>query len=386
MLFIGVGFSLGLNKYLDNSIENSITKKDLVPIMNDSLSTVKDKGIIVNDFFLNNQEIMMLGSSELGHSTKQHPTYYFNTNRSKNKLFTIGRAYTQSFQDATIVGSTNPNVRDKKVVLLISMQWFMDANGVTNSHYQGRFSPVQFYAFLDNPKISQKLKFKFVNRVGELLTGSDEFAAEKVYAKLYISKKPLDIIEKTLLYPYFEVRRYSVKLKEKGDLFKSLAILDNKKPEIKGEPIDWQYEKKQAIEDAKKRVGKNIFNIDKGYYKKYFKHGLKNKKNKYINVKLNESKEFEDLDFSFEIYQELGIKPVVVLLPSMDKFYDFSGITKDKRDIFYDKVQTMVKNRGFEVIDLRSKETEKYYLRDVMHLGTKGWVDVCEKLFEIFKQ
>ena len=32
------------------------------------------------------------------------------------------------------------------------------------------------------------------------------------------------------------------------------------------------------------------------------------------------------------------------------------------------------------------EENEKYYLRDVMHLGTKGWVDVCEKLFKEFNQ
>ncbi len=69
---------------------------------------------------------MILGSSELSNSTKQHPKYYFNTNRSKNKVFAIGRAYTQTLQDAAILGSMNPNIDNKKVVLLISMQWFME--------------------------------------------------------------------------------------------------------------------------------------------------------------------------------------------------------------------------------------------------------------------
>lgn len=70
----------------------------------------------------------------------------------------------------------------------------------------------------------------------------------------------------------------------------------------------------------------------------------------------------------------------------MDKFYDVTGISREERHEFYNKAGKMAKEEGFDVIDLRSKETEKYYLRDVMHLGTKGWVDVCEKLFKEFNQ
>ncbi|WP_417921878.1 D-alanyl-lipoteichoic acid biosynthesis protein DltD, partial [Clostridioides difficile] len=44
------------------------------------------------------------------------PKYYFNTNRSKNKVFAIGRAYTQTLQDAAILGSMNPNIDNKKFV------------------------------------------------------------------------------------------------------------------------------------------------------------------------------------------------------------------------------------------------------------------------------
>ena len=30
-------------------------------------------------------------------------------------------------------------------------------------------------------------------------------------------------------------------------------------------------------------------------------------------------------------------------------------------------------------MDLRDKEDEDYYLRDVMHLGTRGWLDMKQK-------
>ncbi|WP_419727464.1 D-alanyl-lipoteichoic acid biosynthesis protein DltD [Terrisporobacter petrolearius] len=387
-LVIGGIFLCGLNKFLDKEIDSMLKEKDLMPIVNDALSDVKDKGTIANNHFIEKNNIMMLGSSELSNSTKQHPTYYFNTNRSKNGVVPIGRAYTQSLQDAASLGSFNPDVKDKKVVLLISMQWFMDKKGVTPHHYQTRFSPTQFYEFLSNPKVSHKNKDIFANRSSKLLADADEYKSEAVYAKLYTSDSFVSNIEKVLLKPYFEIRKLAVKLKEKGTLYKQLVVLSAQKDK-KLEPkqsIDWNMEKEKAIEDAKKRVGDNDLCIDKIYYKKNFGENLNKVKNKYKDVNLLESKEFDDYQLTLDVCRDLGIKPVVIMLPAMDKFYNVTGISKTERHAFYDKVENITKSKGFKVMDLRDKENEKYYLRDVMHLGTKGWVDVCEKLYKEFDQ
>lgn len=385
-LVVGGIFLFGLNKFLDSKIDYMLKEKDLKPIMNNSLSNIKDKGVIANNYFLQKKDIMMLGSSELGHSTKQHPTYYFNTNRSKNEVITIGRAYTQSLQDTTILGSFDPSIKDKKVVLLVSMQWFMDKEGVTSHHYQTRFSPTQFYAFLNNPDISKENKVKFANRASKLLIGSEEYKSEAVYAKLYSSDTFVSKVEKVLLAPYFEFREDTVKLKEKGMLYERLVNLPDKKAFAPGKPINWDKEMDQAILDAKKRVGKNNLCIDKIYYKKNFGKNLDKVRGKYKDVNLVDSKEFDDYQLTLDVCNDLGIKPVIVLIPGMDKFYNVTGISKDERYEFYNKAGNLAKQHGFDVIDLRSKENEKYYLRDVMHLGTKGWVDVCEKLFKEFNQ
>lgn len=385
-LVVGGIFLFGLNKFLDSKIDYMLKEKDLKPIMNNSLSNIKDKGVIANNYFLQKKDIMMLGSSELGHSTKQHPTYYFNTNRSKNEVITIGRAYTQSLQDTTILGSFDPSIKDKKVVLLVSMQWFMDKEGVTSHHYQTRFSPTQFYAFLNNPDISKENKVKFANRASKLLIGSEEYKSEAVYAKLYSSDTFVSKVEKVLLAPYFEFREDTVKLKEKGMLYERLVNLPDEKAFAPGKPINWDKEMDQAIVDAKKRVGKNNLCIDKIYYKKNFGKNLDKVRGKYKDVNLVDSKEFDDYQLTLDVCNDLGIKPVIVLIPGMDKFYNVTGISKDERYEFYDKAGNLAKQHGFDVIDLRSKENEKYYLRDVMHLGTKGWVDVCEKLFKEFNQ
>ncbi|PBI38832.1 D-alanyl-lipoteichoic acid biosynthesis protein DltD [Clostridioides difficile] len=383
---IGVVFLFGLDKFLDSKTDELLREKNLLPIMDDTLSDIKDKGVTANNHFLREKDIMILGSSELSNSTKQHPKYYFNTNRSKNKVFAIGRAYTQTLQDAAILGSMNPNIDNKKVVLLISMQWFMEKDGVTSHHYQSRFSPIQFYRFLDNPKISKQNKIEYAKKSSKLLWGSDEYKAEALYAKLYEPKTFPEKAEKVLLEPYFQGRKYCIALKEKGILYKRLIKLDKKRATKRKRPINWSYERKKAIEDAKKRVGKNPLNIDKYYYKEHFKDGIEQYKGRDKDVNLLTSKEFENYKLMLNVCTDLGIKPVVVLIPSMDKFYNLTGISEKERNQYYDKAQKIAESKGFEVLNLKDKGSDKYYLRDVMHLGTKGWVDVCERLFKIFKE
>lgn len=37
---------------------------------------------------------------------------------------------------------------------------------------------------------------------------------------------------------------------------------------------------------------------------------------------------------------------------------------------------------GFDVLTMEDKEYEPYFMRDVMHLGWKGWLYVDEKITE----
>ncbi|MCU9816087.1 hypothetical protein [Paraclostridium sp. AKS73] len=50
-LVVGGIFLFGLNKFLDSKIAYMLEEKDLKPIMNNSLSNIKDKGVIANNHF-----------------------------------------------------------------------------------------------------------------------------------------------------------------------------------------------------------------------------------------------------------------------------------------------------------------------------------------------
>ncbi|MEG1002163.1 D-alanyl-lipoteichoic acid biosynthesis protein DltD [Clostridium sp.] len=387
-VIIGGIFALGLNAFLDYKINILLSQKNLVPTMGQYASDEKDYGTILNNHFLENKDIMMIGASDLIHVTKQNAPHYFNTNRSENKVFTVGRTFTQELQDSMILGSTNTNIKDKKIVLLVALSWFVYPDGIGPNQFKTRFSPVQFYTFLNNPEISQENKDKLTERITNLLKTSDEYKPERLYAKLYAEDTFMATVKKVALYPYYKFREAEVKLKEKGLLYKKLRTLKNKshKEEKLGKPINWKKEYKIAEEDAKKKVGDNPYGVYQDYYDETLAPKLKELKNKYAGVDLLKCKELNDYDYFLNICKDLGIEPTVVIVPGLPKYYDYTGVSQEQRTQLYNKIEGLAKEKGFDVINTGDKAGDPYYMRDVMHLGTKGWVDVSEQLYKKYNQ
>ena len=73
-------------------------------------------------------------------------------------------------------------------------------------------------------------------------------------------------------------------------------------------------------------------------------------------------------------------------MPTNGRWYDNTGMTKESRDNFYDAVEKMAKEKGFEVLNLKDEEYTPYFMYDVMHLGWKGWIKVEEEMYKHFKE
>ncbi len=98
------------------------------------------------------------------------------------------------------------------------------------------------------------------------------------------------------------------------------------------------------------------------------------------------SKEFDDYELYLDTCVDLGIKPYIILAPTNGRWYDYTGMTKQSRDEFFDKVEEMAKERGFEVLNLKDQEYTPYFMCDVMHLGWKGWLEIDEQLYKRNKE
>ena len=383
-IIIGIILLVALNGFLDREISEFMTSKDISLIKDKTGSIYKDKGVIFNDYVNKNNDLIVQGSSELGAKIDQVITKTFPIEGFNKEITTYGRAHTQYLAQTTILGSFDTKEGSKDVVLINSLQWFIEKPGISQNDFQSTFSPVQFYEYLGNEKISKKNKMKYTKRVAELLYGSNQFSSEMAYAKLFYKENWISKCVKVILEPYYTVRKDLVGLKDKGLLYKELKTLPEKQEKEK-KTINWQEEYDKAEEEGKKLVTNNEFSVLDTYYDQYLRPNLDELRGYQGGIDLLDTIEYEDYELYLDTCVDLGIKPYIVLMPTNGIWYDYAGISMEKRQAFYAKVELMAKERGFEVLNLQDEEYNPHFMIDVMHLGWKGWLRVDEEIYNKYK-
>ena len=69
-----------------------------------------------------------------------------------------------------------------------------------------------------------------------------------------------------------------------------------------------------------------------------------------------------------------------VIVPMNGRWADYTGFPLVERQTYYQRVQPDGPQQGFQVADFSGHEYDLYFLKDIMHLGWKGWVDVDEAM------
>lgn len=382
-IFVGIVTVILLNNFLDTKIKMLLNTKNLKSINIEYGSTYKDRGVIYNEYLTENNYLLLEGSSELGAPVSQLPVNVFPVKGLEN-FATTGRAYSQDLKQISVLGGMDSDKKDRKVAMILSLQWFMGSAGIDNTSFEANFSPSQFYTLLSNKNITEEHRKKYASRVDQVLTKTSQFAPEKLYAKIYSNDGIQYKLLKCLFEPYFFARENIVTLKDKGLLYRKLITLPEKETTELRE-INWTEEYKKAEEQGKSQVTNNEFMVYDTYYDKYLKDNLQSQKDINKNVDLMNSKEYEDYELYLDICSDLNIKPYIILAPTNGRWYDYTGMTKESRDKFFDRIEKMARERGFEVLNLKNEEYTPYFICDVMHLGWKGWTKVNEELYEHFK-
>ncbi len=376
-------FSKTYSTYLNNKIDK---------MCRESLTTgygfkEKEKGLILQEEAINDGDIMFLGSSELGSKVKQNPGRFFPNSYLNKPANLIGSAHVQDLQHAMNLASVD-GYKNKKVVYILSIQWFFNKNGNTDEGFLAKFSPVQYLKILNDKDISNDVKKQIAERVNFFTKNDENFKDINYINKVYINKDS-GVKGKVAYYvnkPYIKARLELYKLKDKYLSMKALKKLPENKKLLSTKNIDFQEEYKKAKDEGKAKTTNNKYYIEDKYFDKYLRKDLTDVKDRYVKDKLYKtimnSKEFDDYKLFLQVCKEKNVKPYIVLMPVNGSFYDYMGLNKENRNEFYTKAQGLAEKYGFQVLNLKDKEYEPYFMYDHMHLGWKGWLYINEKVIE----
>lgn len=384
IVFITI-FACAFNVILDKKYEEMRGQKDLTSVKHTYNHIIRDRGGLLKDQMHEENDLMLLGSSELSSSVVQNPINVFPFKGAEYDVSIFGRAYTQTLQHTAMLNSISNLNSDDKIAIVVSAQWFEKEDGIAGNDFSVNFSEQQFYKIFENDKVSKENKLYYAKRMAELLNESGQFGEEMIYAKLYSNDNIVSKITLGLLKPYYSLKEYMLDVKDKVQTIKVLNGLGEKK-DTPIKEINWEEEYIKADAEGASKVTNNDINVDDNYYDKYLRDVYDELEGKWNDVDLLTSKELQDYELFLNVSKELGVKPLVVLMPLNGLYYDHLGLTKEKRDLFYNTVEAMAKDRGFDVVNLQDKEYEKYYLSDVMHLGWKGWLTIDEEMYKYFEK
>ncbi|MEH7749561.1 D-alanyl-lipoteichoic acid biosynthesis protein DltD, partial [Neobacillus drentensis] len=137
---------------------------------------------------------------------------------------------------------------------------------------------------------------------------------------------------------------------------------------------------------AAKKTTTNPFYVNDLYYKAMLQPKLDKLHGYKKGASYATSKQYQDLQLVLDVLKEAGAKPLFVSVPVNGYWSDYTGFPAKGRTDYYVKVKKQVEKNGFPVLDLSSHEYDKYFFKDTIHLGYKGWVSVDKGILQFEKQ
>lgn len=334
---------------------------------------------------------LILASSELNTYVNRSYTAKFWTNNNYGMdVMAEGYAHICSLWDAVAVGAfDNEGIVNNKVVLIPSMQWFMEGTKYSNDVLSETFSKRAYDEFLKNDEVSDETK----TMVSEQLSSYD-FKYPTIATPLFqtLSMTP-NIIDTAIADAVSSVRlRYTIL--STPDNGGELIVSNAEKSLSQAIPVsrftapeepDWAAIQQDALEYTKSRAADNDLFLDEWFYNNAYNDWLKGaKKWKIDDEKIFNADEIKDFELFIKVCKETGIEPLVILLPSNDILHDQTAYTSEYRDMYYNTMRDLCVNNSVQLADFSDYSASSYFLRDNTHPSDYGWSLMNEQIYKFY--
>ncbi|MCH4006338.1 MAG: D-alanyl-lipoteichoic acid biosynthesis protein DltD [Eubacterium sp.] len=379
-----LAFAAGLHAYC---ISQGMKTSD--PEFGTWYNQYKDISYSALDQNMSKNDMLVFGSSEFRHGRKTsfHPANFF---RGTNvHLMTIGGPFNQTLFHTVALGALEPQIKNRRVVLMVSPSWFRPAKGVSSKGYALRFSETEYVAFLKNKDVPKDVKIYAAKRSVKLLKDSPELLS---HVRLY--NRVLLHMEKPHLTDALAYKAVTSYQNDKDMITTSAAMkllrsqdpaMSFSKTPIHNGDFDWNIwvDRARKIADHKSH---NQFYMSDHSWKRKFRFIYPRAEGVHKKDSLLKSKEYGDLEAFLELCQASHIRPLLIIQPMNGYWYDYTGINAHERAAFAKKIKTIASMYGAEVDDLTKYDYTPGITRDAVHPWGEGWIKINEGLYNFYTE
>lgn len=332
---------------------------------------------IKDQAFSDDKFLPILGSSELEHFDAFHPSVWADKYDKSWTPFLAGKPGTQSLTHFFYLNSMSQQLKNRKLVFIISPQWFKP-QGIPVPALENFTSKGEVYSWLRTANPHAFATQQLAQRLMRVPSFTDDMLIKSALKNLARQKK-LNPAQRTsvaladqfwkkedLLFSFVST---SERNQNRG--MKQIRKLEQQLPE---NPTPVQLNKR-AYDLGEKAANNNPWGINNEVWNRH-RNALTASKGRGQSVNYLVSPEWTDFQ---QLLNQLAANHndvQFVIQPVNGKWdSDYAGFSYGTFADFATKIKLQLNSQGFHnVLDLTPKYYEPYYSGDTIHMGTRGWL------------
>lgn len=330
--------------------------------------------------FGDNDQLHILGSSELAARTYASPDVFFPNNFAINTV-AVGEAGNQSFSIYSQLLTNKKDLGEAKIVVIVSPTWFMKsyASGVRASIYK-RYNSERMLSSIVSME-GDNFKNYAYRRIAEIFDqypGRNNVAIDVIRNSYAVADTTVGVFQRLFINkPLLSLDQLVLNSQKRKDTVSEMKIKRSSLRVKQG--VSWDSLKLISKKAVNSRVTNNLWGINDDYYNTY----IKGKTNLIEIVAINENNELEDLTMIIKLLKSTKANAAFVISP-MNPFY-YTNIDTLSSTIL--EIESRIGVAGFPCLNLWNTDTSsnsKEVLMDVMHFSEHGWLRVNEFIFNTY--
>ncbi|MFL2028575.1 D-alanyl-lipoteichoic acid biosynthesis protein DltD [Loigolactobacillus zhaoyuanensis] len=337
-----------------------------------SLSPKVFRGRKIKQQALENNYVPFFGSSELSRLDAFHPAVLDAKYQRSYRPFLLGAAGSQSLTHYFIMQNLGSQLRGKKVVFIISPQWFTK-QGQRPDAFGFYYSPLQTTDWIIHAKNNTADRYA-AKRLLQMPSGR---ASQTTAAALenIANGQPISKFQTTVL------RAKETMLLNEDALFSHFQANKNLARVEKSEKVlPAHYSAPQlnqlAAEVGRRETSNNQLDIKNSFYKSRLSgHRMKVLQNSQTSFDYRQSPEYSDFQLLLTQFSKWHVNVQFIIPPVNDRWANYTGLSMPMIRQTDQKIKYQLQQQGFtHVLDLTNDGNEKYFMEDTIHLGWRGWL------------
>jgi D-alanine transfer protein len=316
--------------------------------------------------------VSIYGSSELRVEMDKRANEIFKRKPRGFQVCPVGAAGNTSLMMAQKIAAQGSALSGRKVAFILSHTWFRRSQ-TPSAHMEGNFSPLQGISLLLEPSLNEALRRRYVARLLDYPEALENHTLINAYVHCLYQEGWLATLERSALRPLLLM--YQSRLQFEDHLNTVEAIFEHEiihQDPWKARPkrINWRRLIKEREQDGLGRDEEMLSRpplIADGPNDDEFLQASR------------DSREWGDFALLLDTLRFLNADALILSVPLPGLSFDRHGVSRQARDYYYQRIQTMSAERGFPAVTFSEHDhdvPDDFLLGIGTHLEIKGWLYV----------